>query len=139
MNIPPIQEEGYYDYSLRVRGIICSQVVHLLNLSIQSFPLPLQLLKSMWKNPLLPMLFNLCMSIFMIIFVSCFVMGKVSWWGMFTECKSGLGYCVVLGPLFWVGFENAPNSGPLPCRKNSPQVLCYINESQQQLCLMFNY
>jgi hypothetical protein len=60
-------------------------------LSIQSLPLSLQLLKSMWKNPLLPMLFNLCMSMFMIILVSCFVMVNVSGWGTFTECKSGLG------------------------------------------------
>jgi hypothetical protein len=37
----------------------------------------------------------------MINFASCFTIGKAHGWGTFPKCRSGLGYHLILGPLFW--------------------------------------
>ncbi len=37
----------------------------------------------------------------MINFASCFTIGKALGWGTFSKCKAGLGYHLVLVPLFW--------------------------------------
>jgi hypothetical protein len=38
---------------------------------------------------------------FMINITACFTMGKAHVWGTFPDCEVKLGYCLVLGPLFW--------------------------------------
>jgi len=44
---------------------------------------------------------SLCMFMFMIMFTSCFRLGKAQSWGTFPKCEAKFNYCLILGPFFW--------------------------------------
>jgi hypothetical protein len=89
-------KKGYNIYSLREGNVILSIVIRSL---LQYKVKKLSPLKDRCKNLPPPTPCDLHMFRFIIIFVSCFIMGEVHKWGTFPKCINGQGHCFILGPL----------------------------------------
>jgi len=107
VNFPPWKWEGCYAYSSVVGGKLC------LLQGVRTLPL----LRSAHNVPPTPTPHDLHrFGGFMINFSLCFMIGKAHGWRTFSKCGVGLGYCLVLGPLFW----------ECPHRRALPYTKCHV-------------
>jgi hypothetical protein len=87
-------KEGSFRYFQRVRGKL---LLHNY-IGVRSLPL----LSSRCQNPPPSAPHDHCKFKFMIMFSSCFTIGKAHGWETFRKCRCRVGYCLDPSPLFWV-------------------------------------